>query len=152
MPDNFQLAGLIHLALPGASIIDCRRDPRDVSVSCFRQLFSKGHQWAYDRDDIAAQHRFYTETMRHWHDVLPGRILEVQYERVVEDLEREVRRLLHHCGLDWHPACLDFASNPRVVRTASAGQVRQPLNRDGVERWARYKAWLGPMAERSFWN
>lgn len=152
MPDNFQLAGLIHIALPGACIIDCRRDPRDVAVSCFRQLFSKGHQWAYDLDDIAAQYRFYVETMRHWHEVLPDRILEVRYERLVEDLEGEVRRLLHHCGLDWDPACLDFASNPRAVRTASAGQVRQPLNRDGVERWVRYEAWLGPFADLSFWN
>ncbi|MBL38550.1 MAG: hypothetical protein CMP07_09080 [Xanthomonadales bacterium] len=149
MPGNFQLAGLIHLVLPNARIIDCRRDPRDVGLSCFRQLFGQGHQWAYDLEDIATQYRFYDATMRHWHDVLPGRVLTVRYERLVDDLEGEVRRLLAHCGLEWNPACLDFASNTRAVRTASAGQVREALNRKGVGRWRHYRQWLGPIGELS---
>lgn len=149
MPGNFQLAGLIHLILPNARIIECRRDPRDVGLSCFRQLFSQGHPWAYDLEDIATQSRFYDDTMRHWQKTLPGRIHTVRYEHLVEDLEGEVRRLLEHCGLDWNAACLDFAANNRAVRTASAGQVREPLNRKGIGRWSRYRQWLGPIGALS---
>lgn len=145
MPNNFPLVGLIGLILPGARIINVRRDPRDTGLSCYRQLFQRGHNWSYDLEEIAAHYRYYDGLMRHWHRVMSGRILEVRYESLLEDFENQVRRLLGFCGLDWEPACLDFSRNPRAVRTASAGQVRQGLNRSALERWRCYEAHLGPL-------
>lgn len=147
MPNNFPLAGFIGLILPNARIIDCRRDPRDTALSCYKQLFQHGQNWCYDLNDIAAHYRYYRRLMRHWHDVMPGRVLEVRYERLLEDFETEVQRIVAFCGLNWDARCLDFAANTRVVRTASAAQVRQGLSRGSVGRWRAYRAWLGPVLE-----
>jgi len=145
MPNNFPLAGFIGLILPNARIIDCRRDPRDTALSCYKQLFQHGQNWCYDLDEIVAHYRYYRRLMEHWHEVMPGRILEVRHERLLDDFEAEVRRILAFCGLQWDPRCLDFAANTRAVRTASAAQVRQGLSRVSVARWRVYQAWLGPI-------
>ena len=145
MPNNFRHIGLICLMLPGARIIDARRDPMSCCFSNLKQLFAQGQEFSYSVDDIARYYRTYLELMRHWDAVLPGRILRVQHEDVVADLEGSVRRLLDHCGLPFEPACLAFHKTRRSVRTPSSEQVRQPIFRDGLDQWKQYEAWLGPL-------
>ena len=147
MPNNFRHIGLISLMLPQARIIDARRDPMACCFSAFQQLFAEGQEFSYDLADLGQYYRAYVELMDHWDRVLPGRILRVNHEDVVADLEREVRRLLDFCGLPFDERCLRFHETDRPVRTASSEQVRQPLNKRGVEQWRRYAAHLGPLRE-----
>jgi hypothetical protein len=147
MPNNFRHLGLIHLLLPNARIIDARREPMACCFSNFKQLFAGGQEFTYGLEDIARYYRTYLELMRHWHAVLPGRILRVQYEDVVEDLEGSVRRLLQFCGLEYESQCVAFHENKRVVRTASSEQVRQQITRAGLEQWKHFAPWLGPLEE-----
>ncbi|HEY6515186.1 MAG TPA: sulfotransferase [Steroidobacteraceae bacterium] len=147
MPNNFRHIGLIHLILPNARIIDARREPLACCFSNFKQLFAQGQAFTYGLEDIARYYRTYLELMRHWDDVLPGRVLRVHYEDVVDDLEGSVRRLLDHCGLDLEPACLNFHRTERSVRTPSSEQVRQPIYREGLGQWRHYEQWLGPLRE-----
>ncbi len=145
---NIDLLGLIHLCLPNARIIHCRRDPRDVCVSCFSTRFSGGHDYAYDLHELGRYWRLYDGLMDHWRRVLPpGRILELDYETLVEDLEPSARRLIAHLGLAWDDACLRFYESERTVATASFAQVRQPIYKESIGRWRRYEARLGPLLE-----
>jgi hypothetical protein len=147
MPNNFRHVGLIHLMLPNAKIIDARREPLACCFSNLKQLFAQGQEFTYSVDDIARYYRTYLELMRHWDEVLPGRVLRVEHEDVVEDLEGNVRRLLDFCGLAFEPACVEFHKTVRAVRTASSEQVRQPIFKDGLEQWKKYEPWLGPLKE-----
>jgi predicted Zn-dependent protease len=147
MPNNFRHIGLIQLMLPEARIIDARREPMACCFSNLKQLFAQGQEFTYSTPDIARYYRTYLTLMRHWDAVLPGRILRVQHEDVVADLETSVRRILDYCGLDFTPACLDFHKTKRSVRTPSSEQVRQPIFRDGLEQWKKYEAWLGPLKD-----
>ena len=143
MPNNFRHIGLIHLILPNAKIIDARREPMACCFSGFKQLFGEGQDFTYGLEDVGRYYRDYVDLMRHWDDVLPGRVLRVQYEDVVEDLETQVRRLLDHCGLPFEPACIRFHETERAVRTASSEQVRQPIFQGGLDQWQNYEAYLG---------
>jgi len=145
MPNNFRHLGLIRLMLPGAKIIDARREPLACCFSNLKQLFAKGQEFTYSVDDIARYYRTYLDLMRHWDGVLPGWILRVHHEDVVDDLESQVRRILDFYGLPFEPACMEFHQTARSVRTASSEQVRQPLNRDGVDQWKNFETWLGPL-------
>jgi tetratricopeptide (TPR) repeat protein len=146
MPNNFRHIGLIHLILPNARIIDARRNPMDCCWSGFKQLFAEGQEFTYSLDDIGNYYRGYVDLMAHWDAVLPeGRILRVQHEEVLEDLEGQVRRMLDYCGLPFDQACIDFHKTSRAVRTASSEQVRRPINKSGVEQWKPYEAHLGPL-------
>jgi tetratricopeptide (TPR) repeat protein len=145
MPNNFRHIGLIHLMLPNARIIDARRDPMSCCFSNLKQLFAQGQEFTYSIDDIARYYRTYLELMAHWDAVLPGRVLRVQHEDVVADLEGSVRRMLDHCGLPFEPACVEFHKTERSVRTPSSEQVRQPIFRDGLDQWKRYEPWLEPL-------
>jgi tetratricopeptide (TPR) repeat protein len=145
MPNNFRHLGLIRLMLPRAKIIDARREPLACCFSNLKQLFAKGQEFTYSVDDIARYYRTYLELMRHWDGVLPGWVLRVHHEDVVDDLESQVRRMLEFCGLPFEPACMEFHRTARSVRTASSEQVRQPINRDGVEQWKNFETWLGPL-------
>jgi tetratricopeptide (TPR) repeat protein len=145
MPNNFRHIGLIHLILPNAKIIDVRREPMACCFSNLKQLFASGQEFTYSIDDIARYHRNYLELMRHWDAVLPGRVLHVSYENVVEDLEKSVRRILEFCGLEFEPACIEFYKSERSVHTASSEQVRQPIFRDGLLQWRNYEPWLSPL-------
>lgn len=146
MPNNFWHVGLIHLILPRATIIDVRRAPMACCFSNFKQLFGTTNQeFTYDLDDIAGYYRIYLDLMRHWDAVLPGRVLRVQYEDVVRDLEAATRRMLSHAGLAFEPSCLRFHETRRGVRTPSSEQVRQPIGREGLDQWKRYAPWLEPL-------
>jgi tetratricopeptide (TPR) repeat protein len=145
MPNNFRHLGLIHLMLPNARIIDARREPMACCFGNLKQLFARGQEFTYSIEDIARYYRTYLELMRHWDEVLPGRILRLQHEDVVEDLDGCVRRLLEFCELDFEPQCLDFHATARSVRTASSEQVRMPLNREGIGQWRHFEPWLAPL-------
>jgi len=147
MPNNFRHVGLIHLILPNAKIIDGRREPMACCFGNFKQLFAHGQEFTYSIDDIARYYRTYLELMRHWDAVLPGRVLRVQHEDVVNDLEGNVRRLLDYCELEFEPACVEFHKTERSVRTASSEQVRQPIYREGLDQWRHYEPWLGRLRE-----
>jgi tetratricopeptide (TPR) repeat protein len=147
MPNNFRHVGLIHLMLPNAKIIDARREPMACCFGNLKQLYARGQEFAYSVDDIARYYRTYLELMEHWDTVLPGRVLRVHYEDVVEDLEGSVRRLLEFCELPFEPACLEYHRTERSVRTASSEQVRQPIFREGLDQWRHYEPWLGPLRE-----
>ena len=144
-PNNFRHLGLIHLILPNAKIIDARREPMACCFSNFKQLFAAGQEFTYDLQDIARYYTSYVDLMSHWDDVLPGKILRVQHEDVVADLESSVRRLLDFCNLPFEPQCLDFHKTERSVRTASSEQVRRPIYKEGVDQWQRFSAYLGPL-------
>jgi tetratricopeptide (TPR) repeat protein len=146
MPSNYYFAGLIHLALPNATIIHTVRDPIDTCLSCFSKLFAAEQNHTYDLAELGRYYRRYEQLMAHWRRVLPaGRILDVRYENVVADLEGEARRIVAHCGLPWDARCLSFHKTDRPVRTASASQVRQPIYNSAVGRWRVYERHLGPL-------
>jgi tetratricopeptide (TPR) repeat protein len=145
MPNNFQHLGLIHLMLPSAKIIDVRREPMACCVSNLKQLFARGQEFTYSAGDIARYYRMYLELMRHWNTVLPGRVLRVGFEDIVDDLELHVRRILEFCGLRFEPACLEFYRTERSIRTPSSEQVRRPIFKDGLFQWRNYQSWLGEL-------
>jgi tetratricopeptide (TPR) repeat protein len=145
MPNNFRHLGLIHLMLPNAKIIDARRDPLACCFSNYKQLFASGQQFTYSVEDITRYYRMYVDLMAHWDRALPGKIMRVQHEDIVENLESNVRRILEFCDLDFEPACVDFHKTERRIHTASSEQVRQPINREGLDQWRHYEPWLGPL-------
>jgi len=147
LPNNWAHTGLIHLMLPEAKIIDARRHPLSCCFSNFKQHFARGQNFSYSLDDLGRYYLDYVTLMAHFDAVLPGRVHRVIYERIVDDTEVEVRRLLDYCGLPFEDACLRFYENDRAVRTASSEQVRQPIFRDAVEHWRHYRPWLGPLQD-----
>jgi len=145
MPNNFRHIGLLHLILPNATIIDARREPMACCFSNFKQLFASGQEFTYSLDDIGRYYKAYVRLMRHWDTVLPGKVLRIQHEALVDDLEGNVRRILEHCGLEFEPQCLEFWKTQRSVRTASSEQVRRPIFKEGVEQWRHFEPWLDPL-------
>jgi tetratricopeptide (TPR) repeat protein len=144
MPDNYMYLGMLAVLFPKAKFIHCRRDPRDIAVSCwmtnFRQI-----RWANDPDHIASRFSEYRRVMEHWRKTLPVGLLDINYEDTVADLEGVARRLVAWCGLDWEPSCLAFHESKRPVRTASVTQVRQPVYTRSVARWKHYESALGEL-------
>jgi tetratricopeptide (TPR) repeat protein len=145
MPNNFRHIGLIHLMLPNARIIDVRREPVACCVANLRQLFAGGQDFTYGIEEVAGYYRSYLQLMRHWDTVLPGRILRVIYEDLVEDLDGEVRRMFDYCALEFEPSSLEFHRTQRSVNTPSSEQVRRPIFRDGLTDWRKYEPWLDPL-------
>jgi tetratricopeptide (TPR) repeat protein len=145
LPNNWMYVGLIQLILPNAVIIDARRHPLGCCLSGFKQHFARGQGFSYDLSDIGRYYRDYVGLMAHFDAVLPGRVHRVIYERMIADTEAEVRRLLDHVGLPFEPACLEFWTNDRAVRTASSEQVRQPIFGEAVDHWRRFEPWLDPL-------
>jgi len=147
MPNNFSHVGLINLILPNAKIIDARRHPMDCCFSGYKQLFASGQGFTYGQERIGRYYRDYVEIMDHWDNVLPGRVLRVHYEAMVEDTENQVRRLLDYCQLPFEEQCLKFYENKRTIRTASSEQVRQPIYRSGMNQWQPFEQWLAPLRD-----
>jgi tetratricopeptide (TPR) repeat protein len=147
MPDNYLYLGLLATLFPRARFIHCRRDLRDVAVSCWMQHF-RNIRWASELDDIARRFLDYRRLMSHWRSSLPVPLLEVDYEETVSDLEGTARRLVAWCGLEWESACLAFHEKERPIRTASLTQVRQPIYKGSVARWKNYEPGLTPLFER----
>ena len=147
LPANWLNVGLIRLALPNARIIDARRAPMACGFSNFKQHYATGVTFAYSMASIGHFYRDYLRMMDHFDVVQPGSIHHILNERLIDDPEGEVRRLLDYVGVPFDPACLDFHRNRRAVHTPSAEQVRRPINRDGVDYWRHYEPWLGPLKD-----
>ncbi|MCH8959042.1 MAG: sulfotransferase, partial [Proteobacteria bacterium] len=145
LPFNYTLAGIIQLMLPNARIIHCRRNPLDTCVSCFMTSFGSDRGFTRDLHELGGTYRTYQDLMAHWHKVMPGRILDVVYEELVENTEEQARTLIAHLGLAWDDACLEFYKNKRRVSTSSLVQVRQPVYKTSVGRWRRYEKHLAPL-------
>jgi tetratricopeptide (TPR) repeat protein len=145
MPQNWMFVGLIRLALPNAKIIDARRHPMACGFSNFKQFFENGMRFSYTLESIGRFYAAYLRQMEHFDRVLPGFVHHVLNERLIDDPEAEVRRMLDFIGVPFEPSCLEFHNTRRAVSTASAEQVRRPLNREGVDRWRSYEPWLGPL-------
>lgn len=149
LPANFLAVGLIHLMLPNAKIIHVRRNPIDTCLSCFMQLFSSPQEHTYDLEELSRYYADYARLMEHWRKVLPaGAFLDVQYEDIVADQEKQSRLLIDYCGLSWRDACLDFHQSKQRVYTASVAQVRKPIYKSSVERWRNYEKFLGSLPDR----
>jgi tetratricopeptide (TPR) repeat protein len=146
-PNNWMHSGLIALILPNAKIIDARRHPMSCCFSVFKQHFARGNRFSYDLAELGRYYRDYVDLMAHFDLVMPGRIHRAIYERMVEDTEAEVRRLLDYCGLPFEEDCLRFYENERAVRTASSEQVRRPIYRDALEQWTNYQPWLSSLED-----
>lgn len=142
-PTNFLFVGLILALFPKARFIHCRRDPRDIALSCYFQNFA-GVQWSYRLEDIAWFYRGYTRVMKHWHRMLPDRVHDVTYEELVNDTEKTSREMVASCGLAWSAGCLDYYRQRSAVQTPSRVQVRQPIYTKSVARWKHYEAHLAP--------
>jgi len=147
LPANFPFVGLLHLILPNAKIINARRHPLDSCLGNYKQLFGQGQNFTYDMYELADYYREYCLTMDHWHEVLPGKVLDVHYEETVTDLEGQVARILDHCGLPFEEQCLRFHETKRTVKTASSEQVRQPIYTGGMGKWRKFESHLGDWME-----
>lgn len=147
MPNNFLHIGLIKLILPNAKIIDARREPMACCFSGFKQLFAEGQEFTYGLQNIGRYYAAYMDMMEHWNSVLPGFVLHVQHEDVINDLEGQVRRILDFCGLAFEQACVDFHKTKRTIKTPSSEQVRQPIFRDSMEQHLNYEKHLTPLKE-----
>lgn len=147
MPHNFVQLGLIALLFPNAPIIHCKRDAMDNCLSIYFQSFAGEHPYAYDLNNLGHHYREYERLMAHWHDVLPGRILDIQYEETIADPEFWSRKLIENVGLEWDDACLAPHKLERTVKTASHWQVRQPIYKTSVARWKHYESYLTPLKE-----
>jgi Flp pilus assembly protein TadD len=147
LPNNWMSVGFIHLILPNARIIDARRHPMDCCFSNFKQHFAKGQGFSYSLEHMARYYRDYVTLMDHFDMVLPERIVRVIHENLIDDSDREISRLLTSLDLPFEENCLRFHENDRAVRTASSEQVRRPINRDGVDQWKPFEAWLGPLKD-----
>lgn len=146
MPGNYRFVPLISAALPHAKIIHVARNPMDTCMSCFMHNFTNGHNYSFDMVTMGIYYQAYAQIMEHWHNVLPeGRILKVNYEDLVADTEKESKRILEYCGLQWEKDCLKFYEGEKNIRTASMHQVRRPVYKDAVERWRKYRNYLGPL-------
>lgn len=148
MPANYHYVGMTHALLPNALQIHMLRHPMEVCFSCYRTLFTEGHEWSFRLDDLAFQYRQYWEIMKHWNSEFPGLLFEVYYENLIADPEFETRRILDRLGLPWDSKCLEFHKSNRPVKTASVAQVRKPIYHTSNNRWKRYEKYLSPLAEQ----
>jgi len=147
LPPNYMVAGLLQRALPQAPILHIVRDPMDVCFSNYKALFGDAYPHSYNLEALGAHYLDYRRLMRHWHDVLPGRILDVEYSRLVADPAGVAREILAHCGLPYEAACIDVQSNPAPVATLSSAQVREPIHARSLGEWRRYATQLAPLDE-----
>jgi tetratricopeptide (TPR) repeat protein len=148
-PSNFRDLGLIHLILPNSRVIDARREAMACCFSNFKHLFSAddGPRFVYSFEDLARYYHMYVGLMSHWDAVLPGKILRVQHEELVTEFPANLQRIMEFCGLEAEPACYEFYKSDRAVVSSSSEQVRQPLNRAGIDHWRHFERWLGPLKE-----
>ena len=147
MPNNFRHIGLIHLIMPNAKIIDARRYPLDCCFSMFKQLFAQGQEFSYGLAEAGSYYKSYVRLMSHWDKVLPGKILRVNNEDIIDDLEGQVKRMLDYLEIPFEEECITFYETDRSVRTASSEQVRRPINKEGMERWKPYSKHLKPLVD-----
>ena len=147
MPNNFAHIGLLELIVPNARIVDVRRNPMASGLSLFTHHFASGQPFSYSLEDIGRYYRDYVDLMAHFDATLPGRVHRVEYEALVDDTGKVVRRLLEYCQLPFEESCLRYFDNSRAVSTPSSEQVRTPIFRDALEHWRNFAPWLQPLQE-----
>jgi len=147
LPHNFLRIGLYAAMLPNAKIVLVERDPLDNCLSIYQHFFTAAHGYATDLTDLGCYYRLYQDLIAHWENMFPGRIHHLRYEALVQDTESQVRSLLTHCALEFHPACLSFHKTERSVSTPSDAQVRRPVHQGALGRWKNYAKHLGPLQE-----
>lgn len=147
MPDNFQMIGLISHILPDAKIIDIRRHPLDTCVGNYRQFYPQGKNFSYELFELGEYYLQYLRLMKHWDDQLPGKVLRVHYENLIDNTEQEIARLLEFCGLPWEDSCLNFHQTQRAITSASSEQVRQPIYNTAIGFWKNYQTHLSELTE-----
>lgn len=147
LPGNFLYAGLIAAALPNAAIVHIHRNAPDAGFAMYKTLFNQAYPFSYDLRELGRYIRGYQKLMAHWHQLLPGRIIDVAYEELVEDPERVLREVFRRCHLSFDPRSLSFFRSSAAISTASAAQVRQPIYRTSVQSWRHYARHLGPLLE-----
>ena len=147
MPNNFSMVGLLALILPNAKIVNARRHPLDSCMGSYKQLFYRGQSFTYDLVELGEYYLEYQRMMDHWHELLPGSVLDVHYENMVADQEKQTRRLIEYCDLPWQEQCLRFYETERAVNTASSEQVRQPIYSKSINSWRRFEDQLEPLIE-----
>lgn len=145
LPFNFLYAGLIAKALPNAKFIHLKRNAMDNCFSMFKQKFALAYHYSYDLEELGQYYLLYNRLMDHWHKMLPGKILDVSYEKLISDQENISRQMINHCGLEWQDSCLQFHKNKDAVTTASAAQVRSPIYNSSIDKWRRYEQYLDPL-------
>ena len=147
MPHNFLFIGLIKKIVPWAKVIHCKRDPMDNCFSIFKTFFTSkdSHPYAYEMTELGRYYNLYSDLMKHWHNLLPDFVYDIEYEKLVMDQEEQTRKLLSYCGLPWDDACLAFHKTKRRVATASSVQVRQPMYKDSVKLWQQHAKQLEPL-------
>ena len=138
MPNNFRHIGLINLIMPNAKIIDARRYSLDCCFSMFKQLFAQGQEFTYGLAEAGSYYNSYIKLMDHWDKVLPNKILRVNNEDIIEDLENQVIRILKFLEIPFEESCVKFYETDRSIRTPSSEQVRKPVNKSGMGRWKPY--------------
>jgi hypothetical protein len=148
LPFNFRYCGLIHKALPKASIVHLMRDPMDTCYAIFKTMFINAYHFAYQLEELAEYFIAYRRMMDHWHAVMPGVILDVRYEDLVSDPQTQSRRLLSHCSLPWEDDVLEFHRSTKASTTASTVQVRRPIYRSSVQKWRNFTRELQPVLRR----
>jgi tetratricopeptide (TPR) repeat protein len=146
-PHNFLHIGLLLLMFPNAKIVHLKRNPMATCFSCYKKRFANGHDYSFDLQDLGHYYLAYEELMRHWDEVLPGKVYTVEYEKLTSDFEVEARKLIAYCGLEWDDACLTFYKNKRAVRTASQAQIRKPIYSDAVSFWRNFEQQLKPLSD-----
>ena len=147
LPSNWLNVGFIKLILPNAKIIDARRHPLACGFSNFKQHYATGVTFSYSLEAIGRFYSDYLRLMNHFDQMLPGAVHHVINERLIDDPEDVTRALLDYVGVPFDPACLEFHKTKRAIHTPSAEQVRQGINREGVDQWRRFEPWLGPLKE-----
>ena len=145
---NFKFIGFILSAFPESKIVHLKRDARATCWSIYKHYFSdEGNRWAYDYQDLARFYKSYVGLMDYWHNLFPGKIYDISYEDLTSDQEKETRNLLRYCDLDWDENCLNFYTNTRAVKTASAVQVRNKMYQGSSDVWRQYSEHLKPLLD-----
>lgn len=145
MPHNFIFIGLIQLLFPNARIIHCVRDPMAIGLSIFKHFFVSKHNYAYSLEEIGLHYRYYQDLMLYWKGLFGDKIYDIQYEKLIHNQEVESKKLISYLGLEWDSQCLSFYQTKRIVKTASATQVRKPIYQDAIQRWKKYEKELEPL-------
>ena len=147
MPDNFLSLGFFKLLFPNGHIIHCKRNPIDTCLSIYFQFFVQANGYAYDLETLAKYYNEYERIMDYWRQSPHINMYEVQYEEMVNNQEKISKEIINFIGLEWDQQCMEFHKNTRPVRTASSDQVRRPMYKSSINRWEKYKDYLGPLIE-----
>ena len=147
LPPNYLVAGLIRRALPHAPILHMVRDPMDVCFSNYKAMFGDSYAYSYELAALAAHYRQYRRLMNHWHAMMPGVVLDVNYGELVVDAESVARRVFAHCRLPYEPGCTDTSRNTSATDTLSSAQVREPIHARTIGEWRRYATQLSGLHE-----